>query len=822
MVNHHTSFWVLVPLTFAVGVLRAQEPTSQESDSKANSPPVAGHSMHGEAFNDGPRQAAHLMGGTGRVKFPITTANPRAQLFFDQGLGQLHGFWYWESERSFRHAAALDPDCAMAYWGMAAANVNNHRRASGFIRAASARQANCGRREQLYIQALASYYEDLDREEKTKKDKQAGEETATSGNDQQTDEGRKNESDDGKKASETKRKQKYLSDLEAIAAEFPDDIEAKALLANQRWAWRETIPIDDPEKVDALLDEVFKVEPIHPAHHYRIHLWDDVKAERALSSAARSGQSAPAIAHMWHMAGHTYSKLNRFEEAAWQQEASARVDHAYMHRDRVMPFRIHNYAHNNEWLVRSLLKVGRVQEAIDVAQNLRELPRHPKQNSTSKKDSAAGFGRDRLFDALVLYERWDDYARLAETDYLEFGSSPIEQIKRQRWLGAAHFSMKNQVQGGEQLAALQRTLADLKKGQDEAGEQAAAKAGEQANAGEAIQKAVDESRRPFDEQIKAADKAVAHLQGLKAFAAGDPKRGVELLEQAGDLSKVQLARAYSLAGEHERAIELAGKAMEEGKNEVYPAAIHVEVLDRAGKTDDVKKALANLRSLSSVIDRRAPIFDRVAEIAELHGYSGDWRMTQSSAASPSNRFGAVIGDLERLASQITDAQRPALAALGPLRWQPAPAYDFLLPNASGELVSLRLGYARRPVVLLFYLGSDCPHCIQQLNTFAPLARRFDEAGIALVAISAESIADLTRTVETMRSHGEPAIEVLSDQSLEVFKAYRAFDDFERAPLHGTFLLDGNALIRWQEIGAEPYTDAEFLLEEAKRLLALRQ
>ena len=123
---------------------------------------------------------------------------------------------------------------------------------------------------------------------------------------------------------------------------------------------------------------------------------------------------------MWHMAGHTYSKLHRYEDATWQQEASARVDHTYMFRDRVMPYQIHNYAHNNEWLVRNLLHVGRVRDAIELAKNLRELPRHPQQNSAVKKDSAAGFGRERLFDALVLYERWDDFVRLAETDYLEF------------------------------------------------------------------------------------------------------------------------------------------------------------------------------------------------------------------------------------------------------------------------------------------------------------------------------------------------------------------------------------------------------------------
>ena len=446
----------------------------------------------------------------------------------------------------------------MAYWGMAAANVNNRKRATGFIRAAVERKDNAGRRERLYIEALAGYYAGLDKEHpQFEDDQKPGEATTENTNDEQADKENKKQSDDAKKESEKLRKQKYLNDLEAIIAEFPDDIEAKAFLAYQRWNWREAIPIEKPEEVDSILEEVFKVEPMHPAHHYRIHLWDDVNAERSLGGATKSGPSAPTIAHMWHMAGHTYSKLHRYEDATWQQEASARVDHTYMFRDRVMPYQIHNYAHNNEWLVRNLLHVGRVRDAIELAKNLRELPRHPKQNSADKKDSAAGFGRERLFDALVLYERWDDYVRLAETDYLDFGDGPLDKIKHHRWMGAAHFSMKNQVQGGEQLGALQTTLTALRKEQDEAGEQAAAKAGQEANAEDAIKKEVDDARKEFDERVQAAEKAVAHLQGLKAFAIGDTKQGIELLKKVDDLKKPHLARAHSLAGEHEQAIELA-------------------------------------------------------------------------------------------------------------------------------------------------------------------------------------------------------------------------------------------------------------------------
>ena len=64
--------------------------------------PPPGHSNHGEAFNKGPRQAAYLMGTTSNVSFPITTNSAEAQAFFNQGVGQLHGFWYLEAERSFR------------------------------------------------------------------------------------------------------------------------------------------------------------------------------------------------------------------------------------------------------------------------------------------------------------------------------------------------------------------------------------------------------------------------------------------------------------------------------------------------------------------------------------------------------------------------------------------------------------------------------------------------------------------------------------------------------------------------------------------------
>ena len=139
------------------------------------------------------------MPGVGRVEFPITTAtSAEAQAFFNQGVAQLHGFWYFEAERSFRQVAALEPQCAMAYWGLTMANINNNKRAKEFIKKAIALKASSTPREQLWIDALASLYSDELKDAKA-------------------------------------RQKAHLDQLTAISERFPNDLEAKAFLALKIW-----------------------------------------------------------------------------------------------------------------------------------------------------------------------------------------------------------------------------------------------------------------------------------------------------------------------------------------------------------------------------------------------------------------------------------------------------------------------------------------------------------------------------------------------------------------------------------------------------------
>ncbi len=127
---------------------------------------AAGHSIHGEVFNEGPRQAAYLMPGMGNVSFPISCNDDLVQRFFNQGVAQLHGFWYYEAERSFRQAATLDPDCAMLYWGMAMANTGNADRARKFIAEAVKRREQASDREQRFVDALDKFLTEKDKEGK--------------------------------------------------------------------------------------------------------------------------------------------------------------------------------------------------------------------------------------------------------------------------------------------------------------------------------------------------------------------------------------------------------------------------------------------------------------------------------------------------------------------------------------------------------------------------------------------------------------------------------------------------------------------------------
>lgn len=699
-----------------------------------------GHSYLGEAFNDGPRQKAYLMGKTGNVRFPITTKSKDAQAFFEQGVGQLHGFWYFEAERSFRQVAVLDPDCTMAYWGMAMANHENEKRAVGFIKKARELLRAVPRRESLYVDCMTDYLLGT--------------------------------------GDKKKRQQKYIDTLKTIFTEFPSDIEAKAFYVVRCWQFKVGPPTT---ALSDMLDDVFKANPLHPAHHFRIHLWDGANPQNAAGSAALCGEAAPRIAHMWHMPGHTYDKLKRYAESAWQQEASSRADHAYTMRDRVLPDQIHNYAHNQEWLIRSLSHIGRVHDAVALAKNLIELPRHPKFNPGTSAGKSSGFGRTRLFELLERYELWEETLKLADTMYLEPREQPSEHVKRLRLIGLAHAGVANKDKLAQIISLLQKQST-----KSTATEPKVKPGGKGGKGG-----------IPTLDASAARDNAVKELQVIEKLLAGEGKEALDLVKALKGISQTRLARYYLQAGDQAKAEQLAKQASDTAKNQVAPLASYVEILHAIGKDKECAEAFDRLRKMSGNIDSLdSPVFRRLDAIAKELKLPADWRIKTKWPAD----FG----------------KRPPLDSIGPLVWQPTPGPAWTLSDVNGKLVS-STQYAGKPTLVICYLGYGCSHCMEQIAKFAADEKKFRDAGISIVAISTDAKDGLQRALNGEKKITLP---VVSDPACDVFKAYRAYDDFENQPLHGTFLIDANGLVRWHDIGYEPFMDAAFVLNEAKRLLAL--
>ena len=739
---------------------------------------LAGHSYHGESFNEGPRQAAYLMPSLQKLSFAATTDSDLTQQFINQGIAQLHGFWYYEAERSFRQAAVHDENCAIAYWGMAMANSGNLDRARGFIEESARRLEGVSDREKMFIEAYQQYCREED--------------------------------EDGKKIERKDRAQEYTRDLEEIVETYPEDIEARAFLALQLWQnSRANLPIVSYVAINSVLQDVFDQNPDHPAHHYRIHLWDRHKPERALKSAALCGQSMPGIAHMWHMPGHIYDKLHRYQDAAWQQEASARVDHAHMMRDRVMPDQIHNFAHNNEWLIRSLLKVGRINDALDLAKNMLELPRHPKYNTL--KRGSTKYGRQRLLLALNEYRLWPQLIELAGTMYLEETEDPKLQVERLQYLGLA-YALNGQVDEAEKvrddLVILQTNCAqkvtELEAAEKEDKEKLEALKKEKKK--EAPKAKVNRERRKKERTAeirsqKDLKKSIG--KALDAVAAGlaaqeeDWDLAAEKLEKSGFKNPLLRSEWLLLADKSKECFELLDKEIEDKPGQLLPLAQKAFAKAEVDGPEAARESFQQVRELASFANTETPLLARLDQLAAALGFDQDWAAEPLEAEDVGNR--------------------PQLDSLGPFRWHPYLAPDFVVRSEGNEVKRLS-HLSGKPTLVIFYLGFGCLHCVEQLHEFSPRASEFQSAGIDVMAISSENLDTLKTALD---GYSEPLnIPLHADPKLAAFKAYRCFDDFEKQPLHGTFLIDPDGRVLWQDISYEPFMDVDFALQESLRLLRL--
>ena len=281
--------------------------------------------------------------GIGDSHLTITTKSPKAQALFDQGLNLLHCFWDFEAYRAFKEAARLDPNAAMAYWGIAEAvadypAMNDIKTAA--LEKSKALLEKISDHEQYYIRAQQAQQEDED------------------GHTQ------------------------YRAGMEALIDKYPADIDAKLLLAihsSYGYDKDDGKPVDDTIYARMLVESVLATHPNSAAaHHYRIHILEaGTHPQDALADAGALSKLAPGSGHMVHMPGHIYYRLGDYERARESFLASMKVDADYMQREKVGSLDDWNYAHNLSYLIANDAESGRLKEALEMAKRLEKLPANP-------------------------------------------------------------------------------------------------------------------------------------------------------------------------------------------------------------------------------------------------------------------------------------------------------------------------------------------------------------------------------------------------------------------------------------------------------------
>ena len=241
------------------------------------------------------------------VNFPIS-CSPTAQKAFNHAAWTLHSFWYPEALQVFTNIAKAEPDCAMAYWGVAMSHwyplwfpPSEAALKAGSEAVAKANDAGTKtEREKVYVAAIAAFYKDYDRvDHKT-------------------------------------RAIAYEKAMEQVHAGFPDDQEAGVFYSLALNATQSPTDKTSANKKNAagILEKVWQAQPNHPGVvHYLIHSDDTQQlAELGLPAAMCYAKIAPAVPHALHMPSHIFTRLGLWQQSIDSNRAAHDSAIAYVRK----------------------------------------------------------------------------------------------------------------------------------------------------------------------------------------------------------------------------------------------------------------------------------------------------------------------------------------------------------------------------------------------------------------------------------------------------------------------------------------------------------
>jgi tetratricopeptide (TPR) repeat protein len=373
--------------------------------------------------------ASRIIPGLGDLHYPITTSSEKAQAYFEQGLRLIYAFNHWEAIQSFREATRLDPNCAMAYWGLALAygpNLNDvnpkdrERIAFESIQKAKAGKLRVSAVEQDLIDALSARYN-----------------------------GKAYDNRDS-------LNQAYAATMQLLAKKYPNDAEVNTLCAD---AIMNTMPWDYWNKdgtpkaatadAKAILETQLKKFPRHPgAHHLYIHLVEaSPDPAQALPSAQFLETAMPGAGHIIHMPAHIYIRTGQYARSIELNQRAAKVDEAYLSSSANQGmYRMGYYPHNVDFISFSSYMEGRSALAIQTAM---KLAYKGSMINKSNPVFAQYFGVEPLI-AFTRFGKWEDILSLPAPDEEMMYSNILWRFSR----GMAFTRVKEMSHAREELHKL--------------------------------------------------------------------------------------------------------------------------------------------------------------------------------------------------------------------------------------------------------------------------------------------------------------------------------------------------------------------------------
>jgi hypothetical protein len=365
--------------------------------------------------------------GLGRVQFH-TSCTPQAQQQFERALAMLHSFFFPETVKAFTAIPEADPNCAIAYWGIAISQRPNPlvgpfdaatlKRGLDAVQKGKAIGAKT-ERERDWLAAMEEFYKDHD------------------------------------KIDQDTRARNYEAAMAALARKYPDDVEAKifyALALNETFDHRSMANL---VKAVEILEPIDKAYPDHPGvTHYLIHSFDFAPlADRGISFANKYAQVAPAAPHAQHMPSHIYSMVGMWNESIRSNLRSNEVASDYARKvnlDGTMSGVPHAY----DFMAYAHLQLGQDQKAKGLVD----------QSAAVKKiigARLAGATAQAAVPARYMLER-QDWRGAAQLTPLDSGIPPAQAITHfARALGAARSG--DAAAAGKDLERLNAIRSELEK-----------------------------------------------------------------------------------------------------------------------------------------------------------------------------------------------------------------------------------------------------------------------------------------------------------------------------------------------------------------------